>query len=207
MKSYRRVGRMAVGVVLVLMAATPAVPTARAQEAQEATDLLLALIRLRSPGIENVAARPQIAEAVAAQNTWKISDAEVQKRDEEWQAGGAAELKQQLQTNEAGRVLRGFVDRGSKTYTEALLMDRRGALVAAYPPPSDYWQGEEDKFKLPFATGQLYIGPIHFDHSTQAYVSDVCAPIHADDPQAIGVLCMAVRLSKGPGVPPDRRHE
>lgn len=183
-------------------------PAARAQEPQEATDLLLALIRLRSPGVENVAARPQIADAVAAQNTWKLSDEEVQKRDRAWQAAsGTTELKEQLQANEAGRVLRGFVDRGSKTYTEALLMDRRGALVAAYPPPSDYWQGDEDKFNVPFKTGQLYIGPIHFDHSTQAYVSDVCSPVHGAAADPIGVLCMAVRLSKGPGIPPDQRHE
>lgn len=181
---------------------------ARAQHAQEATDLLLALIRLRSPGIENVGAKPQIAEAVAAQNTFKLSDAEVQKRDQEWQASSeVTPFKKQLQTNEAGRILRGFVERGNKTYTEGLLMDKRGALVAAYPAPSDYYQGEEDKFRSPFASGELYIGPIHFDHSTQAYVSDICTPIFEEGSSPIGVLCMAVRLSKGPGIAPDKRHE
>jgi hypothetical protein len=203
-----RLGLMRIACFALLGVALAAAPPARGQEAQEATDLLLALIRLRSPGIENVSARPQIVDAVVAQNGWKISDEEVQKRDREWQAApGSTELKEQLQTSEAGRVLRGFVQRGSKTYTEALLMDRRGALVAAYPAPSDYWQGDEDKFTMPFSSGKLYIGPIHFDHSTQAYVSDVCSPVHADGAEPVGVLCMAVRLSKGSGVPPDQRHE
>ena len=60
---------------------------------------------------------------------------------------------------------------------------------------------------MPFASGELYIGPIHFDHSTQAYVSDVCSPIFESGKDPVGVLCMAVRLSKGPGIPPDKRHE
>ncbi len=180
----------------------------QAQEAQEATDLLQALIRLRSPGIENVAARPQIVAAVVAQNTWDVSDAEIQKRDKEWQAAsGVTPFMVSLQTNEAGRIVRGFVERGNKTYTEALLMDNAGALVSAYPAPTDYYQGEEEKFQKPFRSGELYIGPIHFDHSTQSYVSDVCSPIFETSTDPIGVLCMAVRLSKGPSIPPSGRHE
>ena len=181
---------------------------APAQEAQEATDLLLSLIRLRSPGIENVAARPEIVAAVVAQNGWGLEAAEIAKRDREWQAAeGVTPFMESLQTNEAGRFLRGVVERGNKTYTEALLMDRAGALVAAFPPPSDYAQGDEEKFQEPFRSGQLYIGPIHFDHSTQAYVSDGCAPVFADGKDPVGVLCMAVRLSKGPGIPPERTYE
>lgn len=196
--------RIGGGLVLGILLAVPA----HAQEAQEATDLLQALIRLRSPGIENVASRSQIVAAVVAQNTWDISDAEIQKRDKEWlAASGVTPFMESLQVNEAGRVLRSFVERGNKTYTEALLMDNAGALVAAYPAPSDYYQGEEEKFQKPFRSGDLYIGPIHFDHSTQAYVSDVCSPIFETGTDPIGVLCMAVRLSKGPGIPPSRRHE
>jgi hypothetical protein len=181
---------------------------AGAQEAQEATDLLQALIRLRSPGIENVAARAEVVAAVVAQNTWDVSDAEIQKRDREWQAAtGVTPFMESLQTNEPGRVLRSFVERGNKTYTEGLLMDNAGALVAAFPAPSDYYQGEEEKFQKPFRSGELYIGPIHFDHSTQAYVSDVCSPVFAEGRDPVGVLCMAVRLSKGPGIPPNRRYE
>jgi hypothetical protein len=205
MRCSRLVRSVAAATLLALLSPAGA---ARAQEAQQATDLLLALIRLRSPGIENVGAKSQIIEAVAAQNTFKLSDAEIQKRDQEWQASSeVTPFMKELQTNEAGRILRGFVERGSKTYTEGLLMDKRGALVAAYPAPSDYYQGEEDKFRSPFASGELYIGPIHFDHSTRAYVSDVCTPIFEEASSPIGVLCMAVRLSKGPGIAPDQRHE
>jgi hypothetical protein len=38
-------------------------------------------------------------------------------------------------------------------------------------------------------------------------VSDVCTPIFEQGSSPIGVLCMAVRLSKGPGIAPDKRHE
>lgn len=185
-------------------------PPAHAQQAQEATDLLMALIRVRSPGVESIAGRPAMAAAVAAQNASELSDAEIQKRDREWQAaeGKITPLKESLQLEGIGRVLRAFIERGDRFYTEGLLMDKRGALVGAFPAPSDYWQGDEEKFTQPFATGQTYIGPIHFDHSTRAYVSDVCAAVYEDGgSQQIGVLCMAVRLSKGPGISPSVRHE
>jgi hypothetical protein len=202
----RNLGCIVAGGLLVLLLA----PEARAQQPQEATDLLMALIRVRSPAVESIAARPGIAAAVAAQNASDLSDEEVQKRDREWQAAGGkiTPLKESLQLEGIGRVLRAYIERGDRFYTEALLMDQRGALVGAFPAPSDYWQGDEDKFTQPFATGQTYVGPIHFDHSTRAYVSDVCAAVFEDGGSAqIGVLCMAVRLSKGPGVPPDVRHE
>lgn len=188
--------------------AQPAPEAPPGPQAQEATDLLQALIRVRSPAIEAMAARPEIVQAVQAQNSWTLSEAEIRARDEAWQAaGGRTPLADKLQRNEAGRLLAALVERGSRSYTEGLLMDRRGALVAAYPPPSDYDQGDEEKFRRPFETGQLYIGPIHFDRSTRAYVSDVCAPVFGDAPDPIGALCMAVRLSKGPGIPPEAQHE
>jgi hypothetical protein len=84
-----------------------------------------------------------------------------------------------------------------KMYSEALLTDNQGALVAAYPTPSDYWQGDEEKFQAPWSSGELYIGPIGFDESTQVYASPVSVPVFDDRGTKIGVLVMGVRLSRG----------
>jgi hypothetical protein len=171
---------------------------------QEPTDLVVALIRLRTPSMEFIASRPTIVAAVAAQNARQTSQKEIDEIDRVWQSTPElTDFKKSLQENDAGRILKSFMVRGSKTYTEALLTDRHGALVAAYPTPSDYWQGDEAKFQVPWETGELYIGPIEFDESTQAYASQVSVLVVDDAGQKIGVLIMGVRLSKGPPEPAD----
>jgi hypothetical protein len=86
-------------------------------------------------------------------------------------------------------------------YSEALLTDDQGGLVAAYPPPTDYWQGDEAKFQAPWSSGALWVGPIGFDESTQVYASPVAVPVFDDLGQKIGVLVMGVRLSTGTPAP------
>ena len=56
---------------------------------------------------------------------------------------------------------------------------------------------------MPWETGELYIGPIEFDESTQAYASQVSVLVVDDEGQKIGVLIMGIRLSKGPPEPAD----
>jgi hypothetical protein len=186
--SARRVGLLIVAVPAILVAAEP----------QEPTDLLKAFIRLRSPLIEAIAARPEIISAVSEQNARNRSLEEIQRIDAAWRRhDDLTPLKESLERTPAGEILKGLVTRATKMYSEALLIDDQGALVAAYPPPSDYWQGDEAKFQVPWGSGELYIGPIGFDESTQVYASPVSVPVFDDGGTKIGVLMMGVRLSRG----------
>jgi hypothetical protein len=170
----------------------------RAAEPQEPADLLEAFIRLRGPLIEAIAARPKIVAAVAEQNALNRSLEEVQQIDADWRSQkDLTALHEALETSPAGQLLRGFVTRAAKMYSEALLIDNQGALVAAYPTPSDYWQGDEDKFQGPWESGKLHVGRIRFDESTQVYASPVSVLVFDDGGTKIGVLVMGVRLSKG----------
>jgi hypothetical protein len=169
-----------------------------AAEPQEPAELLEAFIRLRGPLIEAIAARPKIVAAVAEQNALNRSLEEIQRIDLDWQSQqDLTPLKEALESNPAGQLLKSFVTRAAKMYSEALLMDNQGALVAAYPMPSDYWQGDEEKFQAPWESGKLYVGRIRFDESTQVYASPVSVLVFDDDGTKIGVLVMGVRLSKG----------
>jgi hypothetical protein len=169
-----------------------------AAEPQEPAELLQAFIRLRGPLIEAIAARPKIVAAVAEQNALNRSLEEIQRIDLDWQSQqDLTPLKEALESNPAGQLLKSFVTRAAKMYSEALLMDNQGALVAAYPMPSDYWQGDEEKFQAPWESGKLYVGRIRFDESTQVYASPVSVLVFDDDGTKIGVLVMGVRLSKG----------
>jgi hypothetical protein len=178
------------------IAAVPAMGVSA--EPQEPTDLLQAFIRLRGPLIEAIAARPKIIAAVAEQNALNRSLEEIQQIDADWQSQKElTPFKESLEANPAGQILRSFVTRATKMYAEALLTDNQGALVAAYPAPSDYWQGDEEKFQVPWSSGQLHVGRIRFDESTQVYASPVSVLVFDDAGSQIGVLVMGVRLSKG----------
>ena len=169
-----------------------------AAEPQEPADLLQAFIRLRGPLIEAIAARPKIVVAVAEQNALNRSLEEIQQIDADWRSQkDLTPLKEALEANPAGQLLKGFVTRAAKMYSEALLMDNQGALVAAHPTPSDYWQGDEEKFQAPWESGNLHVGRIRFDESTQVYASPVSVLVFDDGGTQIGVLVMGVRLSKG----------
>lgn len=186
------------GFLLPAAAAGPPTP-------QEPTDLVVALIRLRTASMEFIASRPTIVAAVAAQNSQERSQEEIDEIDRRWQSTPElTDFKKSLQENEAGKILRGFLQRTRTTYTEALLTDRNGALVAVYPTSSDYYQGDEAKFRVPWETEELYIGPIAFDESSEAYASQVSVLVFDDSGQKIGVLVMGVRLSKGPPEPTEQ---
>ena len=76
-------------------------------------------------------------------------------------------------------------------------MNNQGANVAAYPPTSDYWQGDEEKFIVAFnqGKGQLLITPIFYDESAKTYASQVAAPVYNKEDVAIGVLFIGIKLS------------
>jgi hypothetical protein len=170
----------------------------RAQAPQEATDLLQAFIRLRAPLAQAIAARDDVIEVVEAQNANRLSLDDIRKIDAQWVAGGQRPLKESLAQNRAGVLLRSFVTRATTMFSEAMLTDEQGALVAAYPTPTDYWQGDEVQFLEPWQSGKLYVGPIGFDRSTQVYAAPIAVRVHDDAGKQIGVLIMGVRLSIGP---------
>lgn len=62
---------------------------------------------------------------------------------------------------------------------------------------SDYWQADEDDFRqaMRLAPGQIHIGDIEYDGSTQSFQSKVSAPIHDPrDGQFLGVLSLGINI-------------
>ena len=78
---------------------------------------------------------------------------------------------------------------------EVFLTDNKGANVAAFPPTSDYWQGDEEKFTLSYNNGEgrVFIGPLEFDDSTGKTQVQISAPIISDR-KTIGVLVLGVSV-------------
>ena len=74
-------------------------------------------------------------------------------------------------TNEASKVLRGYVQEGGGTIAEIFLMDNRGLNVATAEVTSDYWQGDEEKFTAtyPFGADAIHVSEVDFDESSQLF--------------------------------------
>ena len=68
--------------------------------------------------------------------------------------------------------------------------------MAAYPATTDYWQGDEAKWKDTFHNdkGSLYIGPVELDESTNTKAVQISVPV-LDKGKIIGVLIVGIKLS------------
>lgn len=78
---------------------------------------------------------------------------------------------------------------------EMIVMDDKGMNVGQLSPSSDYWQGDEDKWNIPFneKPNELYIGPaVSFDNSSQCYVVQASIAIHQPETgEEIGVVMIS----------------
>ena len=144
----------------------------------------------------HMAYNPIIIRAVEAQNSQKISLAEIKKRDEIWTGddNSSNALIREITRNDVARYFRRRVENNS-AIDEVFLTDNQGANIAAYPPTSDYWQGDEEKWTASFngGNGVVFIGPLELDESTNKTQVQVSAPIVSNE-KTIGVLILGVSV-------------
>lgn len=181
--------------LLVLLGAASLVTSVTAQTAISDSELE-ELLKVKIRTVQHMALNPVVVRAVRVQNAEQIPLEEVQRRDEAWRASDElTPFKLSLQTSPAGRFLAQQVSR-SPSFNEAFLTDNQGANVAAYPATSDYWQGDEDKWIASYngGAGQIFIGPLERDESTQTVAAQISAPV-IDRGETIGVLIVGVTIS------------
>ena len=159
---------------------------------EELEELLEVKIRFAS----HMAFQPNIIRAVEAQNRQGLSLSEIKRRDDRWtNAGdGSSALIREITRNNIARYLQVRVDRNT-AIDEIFITDNQGANVAAYPPTSDYWQGDEEKWTASFNNGEgvVFIGPLEADASTQKTQVQISAPIFSQE-ETIGVLVLGVSV-------------
>ncbi|MEM9030674.1 MAG: hypothetical protein AAGC70_20115 [Pseudomonadota bacterium] len=74
------------------------------------------------------------------------------KRDQQWRAGNK-ELIKSVEKNKLSKFLRALVGASDGRVIEIIVMGKRGCNIAVSSTTSDYWQGDEDKWKKTFAAG------------------------------------------------------
>ncbi len=140
---------------------------------------------------------PAIIAAVRAQNELHagLTQADIDALDLRWraEAGAPADLIAPILANALSEMLRARKEAGAGLYGEIFVMDNHGLNVGQSDVTSDYWQGDEDKWQVPQATGGVHISDVEFDESAQTYLSQVSLPIVDPDSGAfIGAITVGV---------------
>jgi hypothetical protein len=180
-------------IIAAMLLVLPAVSQA---EIELSDDQIEELLDVKIRFATHMAFQPNIIRAVEAQNGQQLSLAKIKERDEMWVGanGGSNSLIREITHNDIARYLQRRVENNA-AIEEVFITDNQGANVAAYPPTSDYWQGDEGKWTSSFndGNGTIFIGPLEQDASTNKSLVQISAPIVSND-ETIGVLIMGVSV-------------
>jgi hypothetical protein len=169
-------------------------PLTELKAAADAPPKVMALAKTTFTGWGN---DPIIVKAVKRENAKGKTLEKIKTMDKKWQSTpGIADFMKTLMESECGKHLLNL----QKKYpyvAEIFVMDNQGANVAMTGKTSDYWQGDEDKFIKSYnnGKGEIHIGTMKFDDSTQSYLVQVSVPVK-DGNQVIGAMTIGVDVEK-----------
>lgn len=127
--------------------------------------------------------------------------AEILMIDQIWGASSTWQLNekaQELMDQPLSKALSNWQSRHNRV-TETMVMDAKGGLVGLSQVTSDYWQGDEDKFRRAVTAddGILFVGPIRFDASAGHF--QVFASRALRNPQSgelVGVVAIGIDIER-----------
>lgn len=147
-------------------------------------------------------AEAMVIDAIRAQNTkhTSLSQADIDALDKQWRAETKASSQPMIDSVLAtplSKYLAGIKQKGAGLFTEIFVMDNRGLNVGQSDPTSDYWQGDEAKWKKTFLAGPgaVFVDDVEFDDSTQTYQSQLSMAItDPDTGKVIGSITVGVNV-------------
>lgn len=134
--------------------------------------------------------------AVKARNASGMTLGEIQKIDEEWKAAeDELAIQTELLGNDCASRIK-TISASNKAIVEAFVMDNQGANVGQNTLTSDFWQGDEDKWKNSYkgGAGGLDVGKVTFDKSANAQLQQVSLPIYDADGKVIGAVTWGLNI-------------
>lgn len=141
----------------------------------------------------------RLVSSVRAQNETSatLSQSDIEMLDQTWRAQtmSGGDMIDDVMANSLSVYLRELQVAGHGQFSEVFVTDSRGLNVGQSGVTSDYWQGDEAKWKVPFATGDVHFGEVEFDESAQTYQSQISLPI-LDGGVVIGVITVGVNLQE-----------
>ena len=127
---------------------------------------------------------PEVVNFINAQNMRNaaISQADIDKLDKQWRAetrNSGGELVNNTLASPLSAYLKKVKSDEQGLFTEIFVMDNHGLNVGLSDMTSDYWQGDEAKWKETFLAGPaaVHISKVEFDESSQSYQAQVSVAI------------------------------
>lgn len=177
--------------VLVVMAAVFAGPAFCGEKAPQA------VFDLAESTLKGYGTAPEIVEAVKAANAENKTLAQIKATDDQWQNTPGLSAFMKAMMSSACGVFLSDIQEEAPYCAEIFVMDNQGANVAMTDKTSDYWQGDEAKFKNAFNNGQgaVFVDEVEFDDSAQTYISQVSVPV-MDGGAAIGAITFGIDVDR-----------
>lgn len=183
--------------LLVIAAAMFLAPVAFAQSGNNA-----ALRNLVDDKFRAWISDPLLIDAIRAQNRAHagLAQSDIDALDRQWRAETSSNVRpmiDEMLDRPASKRLVGHKNDGEGLFTEIFVMDNRGLNVAQSDPTTDFWQGDEAKWKKTYLAGSdaVFIDEVEFDDSTQTYQSQVSLAISDPDTgSVIGAITIGVNV-------------
>ncbi len=129
-----------------------------------------------------------------------LSEADIIVLDKKWRAETKASSKPLIDSllgNAVSKALKGRKSASSGMVTEIFIMDNKGLNVGQSDVTSDYWQGDEAKWKKTYKMGPdaIFVDEVEKDESTQTLQSQMSMSIK--DPatgKVIGAITVGVNV-------------
>ena len=88
-----------------------------------------------------------VVSTLLAANEKNVGIVTIMQLDANWQLNRKLQ-KSVMQTSLTLQII-AFIKNPKFDIAEMMVLDKNGVLVAVFPKPTDYWQGDEDKFQQP----------------------------------------------------------
>lgn len=141
---------------------------------------------------------PLVVKAIEKQNARHagLSQGDIDAMDKQWRAETSAADRPMIDrtlANELSRFLAQLSSEQHGVVTEVFIMDNRGLNVGQSDVTSDYWQGDETKWKKTYLVGPdaMIIDEVELDESTQTFQSQLSMSI---SDQATGKVIGAITV-------------
>src|SRR5262245_22882234 len=151
------------------------------------------LASIRVAIARDVAADPELVQAVVAKNATGETLEAIHAKDTKWVADRSFALRAEVVSNACAKRLRALTA-ADPQIVEALLMDRRGAIVCSTVETSDYWQGDEPKWQRTFDAGApSFVDEPAADANTGMYAVQLSVLVK-DGEEKVGALTFTLKL-------------
>lgn len=161
-----------------------------------------ALLSKNSKGLAINKMLPMVTNSVFVQETLKqnkkgVAINEIKKIDKQWiNAEEELAIQSEKMSNTVAKAIKGWVKENPE-FVEVFVMDDQGAVVGENALTSDYWQGDEAKWKNSYKNGAggLDGGKVKFDKSANQKLQQVSLPIIASGGVVVGAITFGYKVN------------